>query len=292
MNDVVLELALGVDRLLLYVGYVLLAGILVFWLMVWPNGHRERRLVALVVLGTGLMALATLLGPLIPWALEGQSVADTSRRDGAAALARLGALSAMAFFLTDVVASAITGWRRVFAASVVIVLTGSIVAQSSAVGGRWEVIEIVAMSGHVVAAAAWFGGLIAVFTVLRTPAERNDHATEPDWFIHRFSLVVGASVAVLVVTGTAHALAVAGGPSALFTSTFGLVLLVKVAAFALMLRWGRRAPRDAAVAVGRLQGRPAPVSERTHAMVLVTRTELALGSGVLVATAIVVALAP
>lgn len=45
------QLMLGAERVLSYTGYVLLAGTITFWLLVWPNGRNLRRLVGLAMAG-------------------------------------------------------------------------------------------------------------------------------------------------------------------------------------------------------------------------------------------------
>jgi putative copper export protein len=77
----------------------------------------------------------------------------------------------------------------------------------------------------VLATAAWLGGLVALAAVL-IPRE---NLQELDRLIPRFSIVALFSVVTLVVTGTIHALAVAGGIDALVGSRYGLVLAIKVA---------------------------------------------------------------
>ena len=63
MNQDLLDLALGANRVLTYAGYVLLAGTLTFWSVVWPDGRRNRRLVVLAVAGTAAMIIGTVAGP-------------------------------------------------------------------------------------------------------------------------------------------------------------------------------------------------------------------------------------
>ena len=71
MSPVLVEAALGLNRIVTYVGYVLLAGTFTFWSLVWPDGRADRRLVRLAVIGTSLLALGTLADPAIRLALGG-----------------------------------------------------------------------------------------------------------------------------------------------------------------------------------------------------------------------------
>ena len=63
MNRELVELALGANRVMLYAGYVLLAGTFTFWSLVWPEGRSDKRLVVLAVTGTGLLFLGTIGAP-------------------------------------------------------------------------------------------------------------------------------------------------------------------------------------------------------------------------------------
>jgi hypothetical protein len=41
MTQDLIDLALGANRVLTYAGYVLIAGTLTFWSVVWPDGRRN-----------------------------------------------------------------------------------------------------------------------------------------------------------------------------------------------------------------------------------------------------------
>ena len=60
----------------------------------------------------------------------------------------------------------VVGWRRAFALALVVVIAGTMVAQSDAIGGHWEVAKIAATGLHVLATCAWLGGLVALAAVL------------------------------------------------------------------------------------------------------------------------------
>jgi hypothetical protein len=65
LNPELLQLALALNRIVTYVGYVLLAGTFAFWSLVWPEGRNDRRLVGLAALGTALMVVGTIGAPVI-----------------------------------------------------------------------------------------------------------------------------------------------------------------------------------------------------------------------------------
>ncbi len=291
MNPDALALALGVNRVLLYVGYVLLAGTLTFWTLVWPDGQLDRRLVQMTWLGTALMTVATVTGLVIGIMIGGRAFGDVvTPLSGAAAIVRLAGLAFVAFFLVDVVRSAIAGWRRVVAVLVITLIAATMVVQANAVTGPWQTVKIVATFGHVLATAAWLGGLLAMAAVLI----QQENLRELDWLIPRFSLVAKVSVVILVVTGSIHALAIAGGIGALVSSLFGLVLFIKVVIFALMLLLGNHGRRYAArVAFRRVN----PFADSTNRMriqslAVVMGAEVAIAFVALATTSLLVLVAP
>ena len=237
LSPELLQLALGLNRIVSYAGYVLLAGTLTFWALVWPEGRADRRLVSLAAIGTGLMIIGTLAGPLIKILFAGRPIGDVlTPLAGAAAIVQLAALACFGFYFVDIVRGEIVGWRRVLAVALVIVITATMVAQSDAVGGSWQLVKIIATAGHVLAMAAWIGGLVALAAVL-IPRE---NLQELDRLIPRFSIIATLSVITWSAPGS-YAIAVAGGIRPLVTSLYGLVLLVKVSIFGLMLLMGIQA---------------------------------------------------
>ncbi|WP_333739626.1 copper resistance CopC/CopD family protein [Streptomyces sp. IBSBF 2806] len=89
---------------------------------------------------------------------------------------------------------------------------------------------------HLLAMAAWLGGLTSLLTLLH-------RASVPSHVVHRFSRLAALSVTVLVVTGVYQSWRGLGSVSALTDTTYGRVLLAKLAAVALLLfagAWSRR----------------------------------------------------
>jgi putative copper export protein len=287
-----LDLALGANRVLTYAGYVLLAGTLTFWCLVWPEGRRNRRLVLIALAGTTAMIIGTLAGPAIQLIFGGQLLGDiVTQLGGAAELVRLAALMAAMFFLPDIISGAVVGWRRILALTLVLVIAASMVAQSNAIGGPWEVAKIAATGLHVLATCAWLGGLLALATVL-IPGEK---VQELDQLIPRFSRVALLSVLTLIVTGIVHALAVAGGVYQLASSRYGLVLLIKVSIFGLMLLMGNEGRKYAARAAFRLQHQPPDAPVRAggiSTLAVVMGAELCIAFVILSTTSLLVMVAP
>lgn len=292
MGPELMDVVVGANRSLLYTGYVLLAGTLAFWTLVWPEGGAHRRLVLLSMVGIALMALASLAGVVLQrltsdlaWTQIATPVV------GAALLLRFAALGAATFFMADIVRRPVTGARRVLPVAIVLVLAASMVMASNAVGGPWEGAKIIATLGHVLATATWLGGLVALAAVL-IPGE---HLTELDLLIPRFSVVAATSVAVLVVTGVVHAVAVAGGVRPLAHSTYGLVLVVKVSIFAVMLllgNYGRGYAARVAVRARHHDERGMRRSHSVHSLAVVMGAELAVAFVVLATTSVLTMVAP
>ena len=104
LNQDLVALALGANRVLTYGGFVLLAGTLTFWSVVWPDGRRNRRLVLLAAAGTAAMIILDLVGPAIQLIFGGRLLGDiVTPLGGAAQFARLAALIAAVFFLPDII---------------------------------------------------------------------------------------------------------------------------------------------------------------------------------------------
>jgi putative copper export protein len=291
IHDLV-DLALGANRVLTYAGYVLLAGTLTFWSIVWPDGRRNRRLVVLALTGIAAMIMGTLAGPAVQLVFGGRLLGDiVSPLGGAAQLVRLAALVAAMVFLPDIISGAVVGWRRIVALSLVVVIAASMVAQSDAIGGPWEIAKIGATGLHVLATCAWLGGLVALAAVL-IPGEK---VQELDRLIPRFSRVAQLSVATLVVTGIVHALAVTGGVYQLASSRYGLVLLIKITIFGLMLLMGNEGRKYAARAAFRqshLQPDAPLRAGGISTLAVVMGAELCIAFVILSTTALLVMVAP
>lgn len=292
MTQDLIDLALGANRVLTYAGYVLLAGTLTFWSVVWPDGRSNRRLVILALAGTTAMIIGTLAGPAIQLILGGRLLGDiVTPLGGAAQLTRLAALVAAMLFLPDIISGAVVGWRRFVALTLVVVIAASMVAQSNAIGGPWEVAKIAATGLHVLATCAWLGGLVALAAVL-IPGEK---VQELDRLIPRFSRVAQLSVVTLVVTGIVHALAVAGGAYQLATSRYGLVLLIKISIFGLMLLMGNEGRKYAARAAFRQSHQQPGVPVRAggiSTLAVVMGAELCIAFVILSTTSLLVLVAP
>jgi copper transport protein len=133
---------------------------------------------------------------------------------------------------------------------------------------------------HLLAATVWIGTLLHVLRAAR------QWRGQPGWtrlLVHDYSRLALIGVAVVLATGTAEALIVLPSPSALITTSYGLILLAKIAlvtAIVVLAGLGRRRLRT---------------TIRRHAVSPIGRSatiEAAALIGVLAVTAVLVSVAP
>ena len=150
---------------------------------------------------------------------------------------------------------------------------------------------------HGWATAAWLGGLVMLLVLampLLAALGSVDRVRLGAAIVVRFSTVAVIAVVVLVITGTYRALAELPSLSALWSTDYGLALLVKLAVFAVMLvlAAGNRFvihPRLERSALGLA---PADASDGVRALAASVRVEVLLGVAVLAAVAVMVVLMP
>ncbi|PAK23719.1 transporter, partial [Streptomyces sp. alain-838] len=164
--------------------------------------------------------------------LDVSALGDTATtRPGALLLLRLALLVPVALFLTR---TSRTARRRVptpvpaavgAALAVGLALTWSAAEHASA--GIQVPLAVTSSVLHLLATAVWLGGLVALLVTLRGT---TDVAT-----VTRFSRVALASVTVLAVTGVYQSWRGLGSWQALTGTTYGRLLLAKLAAVAVLL---------------------------------------------------------
>lgn len=207
-----------------YVGLVMAAGSTAFVTVVWPRGRGDRRLAMMVWFGWLTIGAATVLQLALH---EGAGLVVPGGDRIAKALAlRLGVLLVS-------VAWASTAMRgrpasRVVGLALFVALTSTwIYAGPVTPGAATVVITVV----HIAAACLWTGGL-AVLAVVLLPLGRTAALAR---VLGRFSRLATACVAVLAVSGTLHAVSRTGSAGDLFTTSYGYVFWLKVAAVGVML---------------------------------------------------------
>ncbi|MFC8725265.1 copper resistance CopC/CopD family protein [Streptomyces bacillaris] len=265
----------GIARYIAYAGFILLVGGAAFVLGCWPRGATARPMQRLVVRGWITLTAATLAMLLLrnPYTGSGkfadafdldglQAVLDT--KPGAALVSRLLLLGAAALFIAVLFG---TYARREDAVekrdlTFGLAVGGGVVA--AGIAATWAMSEH-ASTGiqagiampvdvlHLLAVAAWLGGLVSLLVALyRTP----DIGSEA---VRRFSRVAFGSVLVLAATGIYQSWRQVGSWSALTGTRYGQLLILKVALIVLLLavawfsrRWTGRltdAPASAGASV-------------------------------------------
>ncbi|MBQ0827803.1 copper resistance CopC/CopD family protein [Streptomyces tagetis] len=262
----------GIGRYVSYAGFTVLVGGAAFVLACWPRGAGVRVLQRLVVSGwlalTGSTLVLLLLrgayttsgkaGDIVDLALLGQVL---QTKTGAALVSRLLLLAAGALFVAVLFGAydkregtekrdltfGLAAGGTVVAAGIAASWAMSEHASVGLQAGIAMPVDIV----HLLAVAAWLGGLVALLAALyRAPAD----TPVPTSAVRRFSHVAFGSVVALVATGVYQSWRQLGSWSALTGTAYGQLLLAKVLLVAVVVgiaffsrRWTARLAETAAV---------------------------------------------
>ncbi|MFE1346459.1 copper resistance CopC/CopD family protein [Streptomyces sp. NPDC058757] len=253
----------GIARYLSYAGFAVLVGGGAFVLLCWPRGAGVRPVQRTVVRGWLTLTGATLVMLLLrgPYTGSGkladvfdlgglQAVLQT--KTGAALTSRLLLLGAAALFVAVLFGAYArrTDPKERKDLSFGLGLGGTVVA--AGIAGTWALAEH-ASTGiqpgiampvdilHLLAVAAWLGGLTTLLVALyRVPSVERAA-------VERFSRVAFVSVVVLVATGLYQSWRQVGSWSALTGTRYGQLLLVKIGLMGVLVgiawisrRWTRR----------------------------------------------------
>nr|BFD83908.1 copper resistance protein CopC [Streptomyces sp. Xyl84] len=243
----------GVGRYVSYAGFIVLAGGAAFVLACWQRGAGVRAVQRLVVSGWIALTAATLallllrgsyttsgkLGDVFDLNLLGEVL---QTKTGAALVSRLLLLAAAALFVAvlfgayekreDEEKRDLTFGLAIGGVVVAAGLAASwALAEHASVGlqpGIAMPVDVV----HLLAVAAWLGGLAALLVALyRAPADTPVDAPA----VRRFSRVAFGSVAALVATGVYQSWRQVGSWHALTGTRYGQLLLVKAGLVVLMV---------------------------------------------------------
>jgi copper transport protein len=317
-------LVLGILRALGYAGLILAPGALSVLLLLWPAGlllARTRRtlyagLGLLTVSAVGSMFLEGVWASGQPWSalwVAPSSLDSHSRRFDTLYALRCYSLVLFGVLLAvtissrtkaaaraaaprrrnapaarSPVAAGVPPWLPAVAlgaSAVLLMITWPLAGHAAA--GTQTPLAITVDLLHLAAMAVWLGGLAVLAVSLPMAAARADlRAVLP-----RFSRVAFGCVVVLVASGTYQTWRDVGTLPALYRTTFGQVLLVKLAAVigaialgGLARLWVRRHLR----AAGATSDEDAPVATFRRGLL----AELGVGAGVLAMTAALVVLVP
>jgi copper transport protein len=305
----------ALDRWLGLGGLMLLLGVPAFVAVCWQVGARDPVLRRLVGVGAGLVvatALASLplqaayaTGRPVWAALGDGSIPDLlTRPAGKAALLRAGA----AVFLFALLAMAAHRRPTRRLAFIACGTAGALLLSHSwaghAVVARYPAATIANDSVHLAAAAVWLGGLACLaLRVLTGPGPDRPRV------LRRWSGLAMAAVAVLVVSGSVQAWRGVGSVRATLDTTYGRLVLAKVAGLVVLLvlgnmarRWVRHRADDQASAVGALPAGgvgasvgamlAGPPDGGIRAVRRSVLAEVVIGAAVLAATAMLVVTPP
>ncbi|MET8204246.1 copper resistance CopC/CopD family protein [Micromonospora taraxaci] len=280
--DPVVSTAVKVARFLGYAGLVLLVGPVLVLAALWPQRLSRRGPARLAWTGLGLVTVATLAdlwlqvpytggGGLFEVSGEGFGTVFGSPF-GAAHLVRLGLLAASVFLLRPLLARPAGRTDAIILAvlGVAALLTWPLAGHPAA--SPAPAVSVVVDAVHLGSMAVWLGGLLmlAVF-LLRQADERELSAILPIW-----SRWAALAVSALLLGGTVQALIEVATPQALVSTTYGQLLLAKIALFAVVIgvaAYSRQLVRSRVAAQ-----RPVPVRRAVWVELAVTAVVLGLSA--------------
>ncbi|MCT7355587.1 copper resistance protein CopC, partial [Streptomyces sp. 15-116A] len=252
-DDGVVGWLYGAGRYMSYAGFVVLVGGAAFVLACWPRGSGVRAVQRLVVSGWLALTAATLallllrgsytgsgkIGDVFDLSLLGQVL---QTKTGAALVSRLLLLAAAALFIAvlfgaydkreDEEKRDLTFGLSIGGTVVAAGLAASWAMSEHASTGLQPGIAMPVDVVHLLAVAAWLGGLTALLVALyRAPAETPVDSVA----VQRFSRLAFGSVIALVVTGIYQSWRQLGSWSAFTDTRYGQLLLAKIGLVAVLV---------------------------------------------------------
>nr|WP_202458407.1 copper resistance protein CopC [Streptomyces sp. SID5464] len=253
-DDGVVGWLYGFGRYVSYAGFIVMAGGAAFVLACWPRGSGVRPVQRFVVSGWLALTAATLALLLLRGSFTGSGkVADVfdlsllgqvlQTKTGAALVSRLLLLAAAALFIAVLFGAYdkredpqekrdLTFGLAIGGVVVAAGLAASWAMSEHASVGLQAGIAMPVDVLHLLAVAAWLGGLGALLIALyRAPADAPVDATA----VRRFSRVAFGSVVALIATGTYQSWRQLGSWSAFTDTRYGQLLLAKIALVAVLV---------------------------------------------------------
>ncbi|MFH9012944.1 copper resistance protein CopC [Streptomyces sp. NPDC017943] len=294
-DDGVVGWLYGVGRYVSYAGFLVMAGGAAFVLACWPRGSGVRPVQRYVVSGWVALTAATLALLLLRGSFTGSGkvsdVFDLSllgqvlqTKTGAALVSRLLLLAAAALFIAVLFGAYdkredpqerrdLTFGLSIGGAVVAAGIAASWAMSEHASVGLQAGVAMPVDVLHLLAAAAWLGGLGALLVALyRAPAASPVGAPA----VHRFSRLAFGSVVVLIVTGVYQSWRQLGSWTAFTDTRYGRLLLAKIALVVVLVgvawisrRW-----------TGRLAQTAPPAAEERETARVGTGPEAAADAGV------------
>ncbi|MEU0189747.1 copper resistance protein CopC [Streptomyces afghaniensis] len=253
-DDGVIGWLYGFGRYVSYAGFIVMAGGAAFVLACWPRGSGVRPVQRFVVSGWLALTAATLALLLLRGSFTGSGkVADVfdlsllgqvlQTKTGAALVSRLLLLAAAALFIAVLFGAYdkredpqekrdLTFGLAIGGVVVAAGLAASWAMSEHASVGLQAGIAMPVDVLHLLAVAAWLGGLGALLVALyRAPADAPVDASA----VRRFSRVAFGSVLALIATGTYQSWRQLGSWSAFTDTRYGQLLLAKIALVAVLV---------------------------------------------------------
>ncbi|MGW0367509.1 copper resistance CopC/CopD family protein [Streptomyces coeruleorubidus] len=253
-DDGVVGWLYGFGRYVSYAGFIVMAGGAAFVLACWPRGSGVRPVQRFVVSGWLTLTAATLALLLLRGSFTGSGkVADIfdlsllgqvlQTKTGAALVSRLLLLAAAALFIAVLFGAYdkredpqekrdLTFGLAIGGVVVAAGLAASWAMSEHASVGLQASIAMPVDVVHLLAVAAWLGGLGALLVALyRAPADAPVDASA----VRRFSRVAFGSVLALIATGTYQSWRQLGSWSAFTDTRYGQLLLAKIALVAVLV---------------------------------------------------------
>lgn len=237
-DDRTWEIAGAVVRVVEYAGALLAAGLGAFLVLAHDGGPEAPRLRRWLRLGAGAgvvgvlaslpiqAALATGLGI---GALFEPGVAKEVLGDGVG-------LSSVLVLLGLVALAADAGRRRLPTLAGLLLATAPFALAGHTASATPRALVTVSIAVHVVAGAVWFGGLVGLVATLR--ARRGDETASAAPVVGRFSGLAALSLLGVAVGGSIMGWREVRTLDALTSTTYGKVLIAKVAVVALVAALG------------------------------------------------------
>lgn len=178
-----------------------------------------------------------------------------------------------------------SGWRLAGIGALVLAVTPALSGHAFATS-RLTMLAVVSDAGHVLGAGGWLGSLLVLTSIALSavhPVDPTRRGTVAALLVNRFSQTALFCVALTLITGIVAAWLHVGTWAALWRSTYGRTLLLKLGVLAFV------------VAVGAYNWRivqPALAREATGSVQSLRRSatlELICGAAVIVVTAILMA---
>jgi len=239
----------GVVRWAGYAGLAILLGTASLVALCWQGGATWTGTRRLIRTGWAVVVSATVLSLFVygPYAAGRplSAAADVALLTSTLG-SRMGLMLGIRLLLLAAVAAGLAWLPRgnpvlrggfVLGAGGALALTWSLATHSAA--GEYVVLALVSDTAHLTAMSVWIGGLVALAVVLL----RTDDVAGMSVAVPRFSRIAAVCVAVLVVTGIFQAWRQIGTPASLFGTTYGTILIVKLALVAVLVALGGLARR-------------------------------------------------